>query len=102
MSLYDDTIAMFGLTAARRASFSRGPHAAKPCAMFAQPSEPRAGPRRAAPRILSRYAARVWALRSMIRAVTLSTRGCFMARSGVAGGRGRVRAGQEAIRTYAG
>src|SRR5688572_6510009 len=76
MSLYADTIATLRRSVARRCSFSSGPHAAKPCARFAQPRSPRAGPSAAAARMRSMYAARVSALRAEMRAVTSETTGC--------------------------
>src|SRR3954468_14459148 len=78
MSLYDDTIAMLGLTMRRRALLSRVPDAAKPCAKFAQANFPRAGPLSAAAARRSRYRRRCSALRSAMRFVTSAFIGFVM------------------------
>ena len=76
MSLYAETIAMFGQRTPRSAAFSGASMPANPCARFVHDSVARVAPAPRACSIRSRYAARESRLRSRIRSVTIRTRSC--------------------------
>ncbi len=76
MSLYAETIAMFGRARAASARFSGALQAAKPCARLPHDSFARCGPERFALSIFARYAARSTALRVTMRSVTAANVGC--------------------------
>src|SRR5262249_61192348 len=73
MSLYEETIAIFGQRAPLRSVFSSGVDAANPCARFVQDKRSRAAFALAASLIRRRYSVRDFALRSRIRSVTAWT-----------------------------